>query len=450
MSTCNTFSELRQSCSRDLARGQSERCPSAKRESCDRRGGLCFRHLLPLAIAGAMAVSATVLSADPPAVPDRTTQAATRGADADWTVETHLLPKTGDGALRGITSLSPVSGAENYCFAVGTGVEDKTMSMVWAGGAKGFVLGDPGEVLLFAPGEKQPFKSLARFPKYVYAIAANKDGTSCCALSGISGGAELFVINVKDGKVGPGQKVDVDCGVHQILAFAPGPMAWVLESPSDARKTHMICLWTPGKEPNSILQLPAPKQCLFSVTAQSCNQRFYAIYQRELREEAATVVVLDLEGPQPKSIAKWTVKTTTNYCWLAISNDGRKVGMVPHELDISGGDQLLVLDASNGAVQRRLSKGNGSVGHVEFSPDSALVVSGAPQGTKIFVWNVTTGRQVAEIPYRTESKLQGYMDTLHALVFSPDGKRLLCGTECGALHLIKVPQAGPSTSPTKP
>jgi hypothetical protein len=77
--------------------------------------------------------------------------------------------------------------------------------------------------------------------------------------------------------------------------------------------------------------------------------------------------------------------------------------------------QILLLDAGEGKIQRRLKWHAAPVSAISFSQDSARLVSGDVKGS-LALWEVSRGRQVAKKANAT----RGYL--LACLAFSPDGR----------------------------
>jgi len=95
---------------------------------------------------------------------------------------------------------------------------------------------------------------------------------------------------------------------------------------------------------------------------------------------------------------------------VAFSPDGRQI--------ISGGSIIKLWDAATGKVIRNFSEGGG---HVTFSPDGNQVLSTSFNDYTFKLWDVATGREI-----RTFS---GHRNPVNYIVFSPDGKQILSGSD---------------------
>ncbi|CCO34143.1 Vegetative incompatibility protein HET-E-1 [Rhizoctonia solani AG-1 IB] len=92
----------------------------------------------------------------------------------------------------------------------------------------------------------------------------------------------------------------------------------------------------------------------------------------------------------------------------------------------SGDGTLRIWDASTGKdIHGPIQAHSKGVRCVRFSPDSSVAVSGSDDGT-VRIWNVTTGQHVMQL-------LQGDHEIL-SVGFSPDGHNVVCGS--GEMHVV--------------
>jgi WD40 repeat protein/serine/threonine protein kinase len=84
-------------------------------------------------------------------------------------------------------------------------------------------------------------------------------------------------------------------------------------------------------------------------------------------------------------------------------------------------------DAQTGAPGLILCHPNRVVRTLAFGPDSSWLVTGCDEEARLFLWDLTTGRQRKEIPVAVKS--------LGALAVSPDGTRIAAQDRTGALFI---------------
>jgi WD40 repeat protein len=122
-------------------------------------------------------------------------------------------------------------------------------------------------------------------------------------------------------------------------------------------------------------------------------------------------------------------------CSVAFSPDGTRV------LTGSRDGTAMLWRTADGSILRTFSDHNGAVYSAQFSPDGTrILTSGADRTAKL--WNAANGTIVApetdSQPIRT---LFGHAGAVCAAVFSPDGKKLLTGSDDGTARLWP-PDAG--------
>lgn len=104
---------------------------------------------------------------------------------------------------------------------------------------------------------------------------------------------------------------------------------------------------------------------------------------------------------------------------IAFSPDGTRIAS-------GSGDKLRIWDVTNGACLATLGKGNDSVISIVFSPDGKSLVCGCGNGT-VNLWDITRRKRVAI--------LAGHSDCINSVAVSPDGTRLVSGSGDATLRL---------------
>lgn len=111
---------------------------------------------------------------------------------------------------------------------------------------------------------------------------------------------------------------------------------------------------------------------------------------------------------------------------LDFSKDGKL-------LAVSGFNEVLLINPSDGKIEKRLIGLSERIETVRFSPDgkSLAVAAGTPaQSGEIQVWDVASGRLVTSIPV-------GY-DTIYGASWSPDGTKIAVGCGDNSLRAFDV------------
>lgn len=91
-----------------------------------------------------------------------------------------------------------------------------------------------------------------------------------------------------------------------------------------------------------------------------------------------------------------------------------------------GAPIIVIIDRATGREIRRFNGHQGEVRAVAFSPDDALLASGADDNT-VRVWNAQTGEQLAA--------MAGHAAKIYTVTFSPDGTRIASGGNDNTIRL---------------
>jgi len=136
-------------------------------------------------------------------------------------------------------------------------------------------------------------------------------------------------------------------------------------------------------------------------------------------------------GIQDKSIKVWDASTGAELMTLpghkgyvfggTFSPDGKRIVAVTSKTlkvwDASTGAELMTLRGHTSVIQMQA---------VAFSPDGKRIVSGSENGT-IKVWSGVSGEELMSV--------RGHTSRLRSVGFSPDGKRIISGSHDGTLKL---------------
>jgi WD40 repeat protein len=101
--------------------------------------------------------------------------------------------------------------------------------------------------------------------------------------------------------------------------------------------------------------------------------------------------------------------------------------------DLSGYSTLNLWDAASGVLIRTFEGHSGRVSSVAFSPDGARVLSGSDDNT-LKLWDAATGALIRTFETRQQSP-GGHLGWVHSVAFSSDGARVLSVREDNTLKL---------------
>ena len=115
---------------------------------------------------------------------------------------------------------------------------------------------------------------------------------------------------------------------------------------------------------------------------------------------------------------------------MSVSPDGRRA------VSASKDNTVRLWDLDTGQCLRTLEGHKRDVNSVSVSPDGRRAVSGSYDRT-LRLWDLDTGQCLAVYPARSSAR---------TVLFSPNGRRIVCGTEDGQMHFltpVNVPSGPP-------
>jgi WD40 repeat protein/uncharacterized caspase-like protein len=163
------------------------------------------------------------------------------------------------------------------------------------------------------------------------------------------------------------------------------------------------------------------------------------------------VVLWDVDTQQ----ALRPTKVESNVLSAALGDDGKTLALGLQRLTgnrfrsatpgslahtIRADDRLRLVDAETGTQIRDFGGEQQDLDAVGVTPDGRFVAA-AGGGAEAAVWDATTGKRVTTIPFDAP---------VTAIAFSPDGRRMLVGTESGTLSLLELSGVAAAPRPAAP
>lgn len=174
------------------------------------------------------------------------------------------------------------------------------------------------------------------------------------------------------------------------------------------------------------------------------NEKKSAVLAKQLPQPAHWIAHLEKAGPTAKqfvtdggaaadTLSLWdggTGRIVRTY--TGIPNGVKSVCLSADNKYLCCGSvnsKVLVWEVATGRGIASLDARTGHVQAVAFSPDGKMVVSTADDDGGLRMWEVATGKQV------WRDKPKDKRPTVTCLKFTPDGKKVVCGTQD---HLIRI------------
>jgi WD40 repeat protein len=114
----------------------------------------------------------------------------------------------------------------------------------------------------------------------------------------------------------------------------------------------------------------------------------------------------------------------------ALTRDGRQVALT--WLD----GTIRLFDVETGAEVRRFTGHKGWAGSLAFSPDGRRLLGGS-EGKTIHLWDVATGKEVCQFD-------GGFQGPANVAGITADGKEALVNSWDGSLRLLRIPPVPPA------
>jgi WD40 repeat protein len=221
-----------------------------------------------------------------------------------------------------------------------------------------------------------------------------------------------------------------------VLAGTPVPQPQVPISPDNANKITELALWGKGQA-NRVAYSPDGKQLAVGTSigiwlydAQTLQQlRFInigdTVSSMSFSPDSTTIFAKTGEA----TIASWNVTTGERLSQLDVGKSGATVFFLRGKLSaVADGKHIRLWNLESGKLERTLVGHTDEVTSLAFSPDGALLASGARDRT-IHLWDVRMGTPLRSL---------GHADTVFGVVFSSNGSLLASRTQDRTISLWDV------------
>jgi len=271
----------------------------------------------------------------------------------------------------------------------------------------------------------------------ILAVAVAPDGESLAfvdasgALTVVEVGSFRVVVSVPEAHEGEATAVTFT-----------GDGSYVVTGGEDGR----LRVWTPRGEPFADLGSGAGHEDVIVLVASPSTSRRLLSVGRDRQ-----VVLWDVDTQQ----ALRPTRVDKNVLSAALGDDGKTLALGLQRLTgnrfrsaspgslahtIRADDRLRLIDAETGTQIRDFEGEEQDLDAVGVTPDGRFVAA-AGGGAEATIWESATGKRITTIPFDAP---------VTALAFSPDGKRMLAGTESGTLSLLELTGVAAAPRPAAP
>ncbi len=138
------------------------------------------------------------------------------------------------------------------------------------------------------------------------------------------------------------------------------------------------------------------------------------------REHGGDLRILNLDGTEARTVAKFTAESL-DYIWLhAWAADGRQFAVVTKKDKAYG---VALINAASGALRALRSTGAREPGRMSFSPDGRwlvydVAVDDKGMNSDLFVVDVATGIESSLVQHQADDRLMGWSPTSDAVLFA--------------------------------
>src|SRR5262249_16978890 len=152
------------------------------------------------------------------------------------------------------------------------------------------------------------------------------------------------------------------------------------------------------------------------------------------RGDKVIAKIVRVHPEKPGEIRRFAVGPTD--AGSLLSPDGRFVLTGAHEVD--GNWELHLWDVVTGKQVRRFQGQRSGSHNIAFSRDGKRIVSGAPHGEGVFIWDTETGKLLRRIPYPFLTSPSTHYVHVWAVAFDPEGKHVYVGSDLGTIEKRSV------------